>query len=77
MLVSRESPQLNSLVVGPRCHHFVCWVESDPVDSLLVAFDNVFDFDLGASENLVGAGSLFLHAFLLQTREVPNSDSLI
>jgi hypothetical protein len=77
MLVSGESPKLDGLVVCTGCHHLVCRVESYPVDTFLMSLDDVLNFDLGATEDLIRARSLLLHALLFKAGKVPNADSLV
>jgi hypothetical protein len=77
VLISWESPELDCLIICAWSNYFHCWMKSNPIDSLFVAFDDVLDLHFSATKDLIRSASLFLHAFLLKSWEVPNSNSLI
>jgi len=77
MLVARESPELDALVIGSRCHDAHGWMKSNPVNTALVTFEDVLDLDLGPTKNFVWPGPALLHALFLELREIPDPDCLI
>jgi hypothetical protein len=52
-------------------------VETDPVDSFFVTFENVLDFNLGTAIKLVGFRPGLLHTLLFEFVEVPDTNGLI
>ena len=77
VLIATKSPELDGLVVCRRSEDFHSWVEADPVDSFLVTFEDMFDFNFGASVKLIRLGPCFGHTLLLQLVKVPDSDRLV
>lgn len=77
MLISRQPPQLDSLIVCTRSNYFHSGMKSDPIDTLFMPFNDVFHFHFSATEYLVGSASLLLHTFFLKSWEVPYSYGLI
>ena len=52
-------------------------MEADPVDSFLVAFQNVFDFHFRTRVQLTWPRTRLLHAQLFELEKVPDSYGLI
>lgn len=77
VFVSRKPPYFDCFIVGSRGQNLHLGMERDPINSFLMSFNDMLNFNLGSSVQLIGLGALLAHHLLFKLIEIPDSNRLI
>ena len=77
VLVSWQPPQLYRFVICCGCNYSHWRVKCDPVDSTLMSFKDMLDFNIGRRKSITRLIASFLETLFLEFCKVPHSNSLI